>query len=259
MRQILMLTLLIFGVVGFVFAQTGERLSDKEVKEIIDNVDHGRDRFEDAMENNLKHAIWRGPKGEVDISKALDDFQENTKDLEERFKPDYSASSEVGVVLEKATNISNFLSNHPGTKGASEFDHFAVDLKKLANAYGTDFPVPEGASFRRINDGEAAKAADLLAKQADQLKKQIDKDKTIPDEQQEIYKDDIDQLIKSSKTLKDRLADSDPATAEARTVVDQAAQIGQALEGAQVAAPVTSAWSSMQASLSKIKQAFQLD
>jgi hypothetical protein len=254
MKKIFIFAILFLGVICFSFA--GDRLSDKEVKEVIDAVDHGRDRFEDALEGKLKNAIYRGPRGEVDIGKYLDDLQENTKELQERFKSEYSASSEVRVVLEKGSNISNFMSNHPGTKGASEFDHFAVELKKLANAYGTEFPLPENAAVRRINDGEAAKTADMLAKQADQLKKQIGKDKTIPKDQQQIYKQDIEAFQKSAKTLKSRLSDSKPSTAEARAVMDQAAQIGQALEAGQLSPAVSSAWSSMQSTLNKIGQAF---
>ncbi|MCI0601554.1 hypothetical protein L0156_00920 [bacterium] len=47
MRQVFIFTILFFGVICFCFAQQ-DRPSDKDVKQIIENVEKGRDRFEDA-------------------------------------------------------------------------------------------------------------------------------------------------------------------------------------------------------------------
>ena len=43
-----------------------------------------------------------------------------------------------------------------GTKGESEWNRLSSDLKLLAAVYGTEFPVGENTTFRRIGDKEVA-------------------------------------------------------------------------------------------------------
>ena len=57
-----------------VAAQKGERLSDKEVKEVIDAVDTGRDKFEGNLDGGFKGSTLRGPNGETKVSGALQDY-----------------------------------------------------------------------------------------------------------------------------------------------------------------------------------------
>ena len=76
-------------------AQTAERLPDKEVKAIIDEVDTGRDKFEGNLDGDFKSKTLRGPNGETRVAGALQDYQDSTKKLQERFNADYSASAEV--------------------------------------------------------------------------------------------------------------------------------------------------------------------
>ncbi len=73
-----------------------ERLSDKDVKTLIDQVDEGRDKFEGNLDGQFKGSTVRGPNGETKVAGALQDYQDNTQKLKDRFTPDYSASAEVG-------------------------------------------------------------------------------------------------------------------------------------------------------------------
>ena len=72
-----------------------ERLSDESVKTLIEQVDEGRDKFEGNLDNQFKNSTLRGPNGETKVAGALQDYQDNTKKLKDRFTPDYSASAEA--------------------------------------------------------------------------------------------------------------------------------------------------------------------
>ena len=66
----------------------------------------------------------RGPAGEAKVSGALQDYQDSTKKLKERFTADYSASAEVATVLKQSTAIDTFMRAQPSSmKGRSEWDH----------------------------------------------------------------------------------------------------------------------------------------
>ena len=66
-------------------AVRADRLSDKDVKALIERIDNERDRFEDQLDGTLKRAILSSPRGEVNVEQFLDDLQENVDRLKERF------------------------------------------------------------------------------------------------------------------------------------------------------------------------------
>src|SRR6476619_6607820 len=86
-----------------------ERLSDKDVKTLIEQVDNGRDKFEGNLDGAFKGSTLRGPSGETKVAGALQDYQDSTKKLKDRFTPDYSASAEVATVLKQSTRIDTFM------------------------------------------------------------------------------------------------------------------------------------------------------
>ena len=152
-------------------AQSGDRLLDRDVKQIIEDVDRARDRFEDQLDGKIKSAVLRGPGGELNVERYLDDLQNNVKNLKDRFTPDYAASKEAETVLRQGTEIHAYFSKSQAGQfqGRSEWETLAGALGRLAGAYRSSFPLLPDAPVRRINDGEVAKTADDLARNADEL------------------------------------------------------------------------------------------
>ena len=112
--------------------------ADKDVKALLDRIDDERDRFEDQLDGKLKRSILRGPRGEVDVERYLDDLQDNIDRLKGRFKSDYAASAEVTAVLRQASDIHRFMATQPpDLDGASEWNRLSASFGTLATAYGT--------------------------------------------------------------------------------------------------------------------------
>ena len=237
-------------------AQT-ERLSDKDVKTVIDQVDEGRDKFEGNLDGQFKGSTVRGPNGETKVAGALQDYQDNTQKLKDRFTPDYAASAEAATVLKQSTAINTFMQGSPSTmKGRSEWDRQTTNLKHLAESYGTTFPLPEGATVRRMNDKETAGTAEAIATAAGRFKSDLDKDKTLAKADKDAAKKDVDVLVKQANAVKSRTNDGKPATGEVRQLVEQAAKL-QTLVGAHPIPTMTN-WQAVQTSLGKLQQAFGL-
>jgi hypothetical protein len=243
-------------VPGTAAAQSGERLTDRDVKSLLETVDNGRDKFEDTLDGKLKNSVLRGPAGEVNVGKFLDDFQQNVDKAKDRFTPDYAASAEVQTVLRQASDIDVYFRGLPGGyKGASEWDRLLIDLRRLAEAYGTTFPLPPNATVRRINDGEAAQSARLVAQQAGAFRKAVDSDKAMAKPARDALKREAQELEKRAKTLESRVKDHKPATSEARAVFEQAGTMQDSF-GSQLPPGALQAWGGMRASLTKLQQAF---
>ena len=124
-----------------------ERLPDKDVKALIDQVDEGRDKFEGNLDGDFKGSTVAGPNGPTKVSVALQDYQDNTKKLKDRFASEYAASAEVATVLKQSNSIDRFMQGTGSTmKGRSEWDRQVANLKRLAAVYGATFPLPEGVT-----------------------------------------------------------------------------------------------------------------
>ena len=234
-----------------------ERMSDKDVKILIDQVDEGRDKFEGNLDGKFKGSIVRGPNGETKVEAALQDYQDNTQKLKDRFTPEYAASAEVATVLKQSTAIDTFMQGSPSAmKGRSEWDRQAASLKHLAEAYGTTFPVPDGATVRRMNDKETAGVATAIATAADRFKSDVDKTKTLAEAREGRRQEGHRGAGEQANAVKSRAGEGKPATGEVRQLVEQAAKL-QTFVGANPIPTMTN-WQAVQTSLAKLQQAFGL-
>jgi hypothetical protein len=239
-----------------VFAQAPERLADKDIKLLIEQVDEGRDKFEGNLDGSFKGSTIRNANGETKVSGALQDYQDATQKLKSRFTPDYSASAEAATVLKQSTAIDAFMQRQPNTmKGRSEWESQAANIKRLAAAYATSFPLAEGAAVRRMNDKETATIAAAVATAASRFKSDLDKNAGLAKPDKDSAKKEAELVSKQADAVKSRVGDGKPATSELRQLVGQVAK----LQAFAVAHSITSAnWQAAQASLGKLQQAFGL-
>jgi hypothetical protein len=236
-----------------------DRLTDKDVKALAERIDEGRDRFKDALDDKTKHSVLRGPNGEVDVSRFLDDFNDNIDKLKDRLKPEYSASSEAATVLRQASAIDAFFKRQPpGMRGESEWNRLTADFKTLAAAYGTTFPTPDSAPVRRVGDRELATSIDQVGKAADQLKKSLDndlkKDTTMDKGARQAIVTQADQLAKDAHSVRDRVKDGKPSSAEADRMM-AAADMQTFLDSHQVPAS-SNIWTAARPQLETVANAY---
>jgi hypothetical protein len=260
MSAVSVVAIAVFAATAVVHA---ERLSDKDVKSLIERINNERDRFEDQLDGKLKRTIIRGAGGEVHVERYLDDLQENVGKLKERFKPEYAASAEVTTLLRQGSDIHRFMAKQPPSlDGASEWNRLAASLEQLAAAYGTAMPIAEGQQARRMNDREVQKAADGIAKGADRFKKELDtslkNDKTVDKSTREAALMEAESLKQDAKELASVLGDGRPASGEAKALLDRAAKIRAAISGRTLAGPARAAWSSLESGLTEVGHGFGL-
>jgi hypothetical protein len=243
-------------------ALAADRLTDRDVKSLVDRIDEGRDRFEDALDDQTKHSIIRSPSGELNVEHFLDDFHKSIDRLHERLKSDYAASPEVAAVLRQGSAIERHFREQPaGRKGDSEWTRLATDLKSLADAYGAEFPLAETAVVRRMGDGEVAAAADGVARTAQNLKKSLEsdlkKDASIDKPSRDAIVREADQLAASAKTVRDRVRDGKPSSSEVGQLLTGAVKIGAFINGHHVPS-AAAAWTAIGSSLQGVASAHRL-
>jgi hypothetical protein len=254
---------LVLALLIFVPAIASERLTDKDIKELFERINHDRDRFEDQLDGELKRQVLRGPGGEVDVERFLDDLQENVGRMKDRFSSEYSASAEVTTVLRQASSIHRFMASQPPDfKGASEWNRLAAGLNDLAAAYATRFPIAEGASARRMNDREVQQAAEELAKAADRFKKALDaqlkSDKAVDQATRETALAEVDTVKNAARTVASRLDGGQPASGEAKALIEQFVALRGRPFARSLSAPAQTEWTSIGSQLSTVALGFGL-
>jgi hypothetical protein len=244
-------------------AAPADRPRDKDVKQLIERIDHERDRFEDQLSGQLKHSVIRGPSGEVDVARYLDDLQDNIGKLKDRFTAEYAASEEATVVLRQASDIQRFISAQPPNfDGASEWNRLAGSLSELAAVYGTSFPISAGQQARRMNDREVKSSVEGVAKSADRFKNELDdslkKDKTVDKAARETAVRSAEGLKKDAERLASTIDDEKPASGEAKALLQQASAIRAASSAHALSPAAQASWASVEGGLDKVAQAFSL-
>jgi hypothetical protein len=238
-----------------------DRLTDKDVKSLVERIDDGRGKFKDGLDDDFKKSIRRGPGGEVNVAKYLDDFKESIDKLKDRLKPEYAASAEVANVLRLGSGIERaFGGELAGQKGQSEWNRLAGDLKTLAAAYGADFPLTEGAPVRRVGDKELAGIVEHVAKGTEGLKKSIENDlkknTSVDKPTRDGFVKEADECSKDAKNLRDRLKDSQPSSGEADRLLACASQV-QTFLGSHPMPSSTAAFNALAPRLKDIAGAYR--
>jgi hypothetical protein len=244
-------------------AAATDRLTDHDVKQLLDKIDQQESKFVDALPDDFKKKVIRETNTEVVVKRYLEDFDKRIETVKNRFSSDSSASVEVADLLRQATGIDSVIAPQATSAGASEWTRLRESLTLLADAYGAKFPLPRDAAMvRRMNDKEVATVAKEVSANSDQVKKAVDaaikKDKSLNDAQRQEVSREMDVLAKAAKTLASRLSDNQPSSAEARALINQAERVGSMLEARHLTAAAGPLWTAINSQMRVLTQAYRL-
>jgi hypothetical protein len=159
-------------------AQAPARLSDAQVEATLKEVDEGLGRFVDKMNPQVRSAIIRSERGEVDIKAFLKDLRKAGDAARSRFDPPrYAADSEVLAFLTQARRLDDGIGRRPGMSGADPmWELVKPGLARLGAAYGVDWTTDAaGWKATRTSDAELKAALRSVEKNADGVRKELDK------------------------------------------------------------------------------------
>lgn len=118
------------------------RLSDKEVKRLLDRLEKDSDKFRKSVDKILDKSRLDGTNREDDINKFVKDFEDEVDRLKDRFEDHKTVSADVEAVLRRAVLIDRFMQRYR-VSAEMQGDWAAVkaDLDELARAYSVPIPI----------------------------------------------------------------------------------------------------------------------
>ena len=241
------------------FAQAPERLSDKDVKTLIDQVDEGRDKFEGNLDGQFKGSTLRGPAGETKVAAALQDYQDNTKKLQEPlqlrlFRQRRGGHRPQAVHVDRHLHA-RLAERHEGPQRVGPPGH-----EPQASGGGVWHHVSStrwshGPPDERQGDGGRGRSQSPPRRNTSKTTSTKPARSRSPTARPPRRTSRL--LVKQANAVKSRTNDGKPATAELRQLVDQAAKL-QTFVDAHPVPPAATNWQAVQASLGKLQQAFGL-
>lgn len=222
-----------------------DRLTDTQVKSLIEQVDRNFDRWKDGLERaNLDEAIVRSAAGTIDVRQFLRGFEDDIKRARDKFKPDYPAIPEVTAVLRKTSDVERRYQQRGGAAG-SEWQALSNSLASLAAAYGVgQWPIESlDTQVMRVNDKDMASRLQGTERHVKQLAKEAGKVRAMSRADKEALRADAKQMERVVKDLASRIKDGKPASAEAKTFLQLIATMGPKVDALQgLSTPGQTAW-----------------
>lgn len=125
-------------------AQTKQvtRVNDRQVEQIIRNVERRSDTFRRSFDAGLDRSRLDGTLTEDDLNDRVKAFEEATNELRSRFDGRRAAAADVDNVLNRAALIDEFMRNNlKQARVQGDWILLKSDLQKLAKAYNVAFNI----------------------------------------------------------------------------------------------------------------------
>ncbi len=254
-------TVAILGIAasGFAF---GQRLTDKQVRELMEGLDKDVERFNDAIDSQYRKSTIRSATNEVSVEAFTKDLKESCKKMRERFGSDYSASNEVLSFLKQAHAIEARAAAGGNLLGAeAEWPRLQGSLSRLGDVYGVDWKTSSANwAARRMNDRELEGAVSSLTASSETFKKSLEKaleKADVSKEERKAALDSTDRLVRGTKDLRKTVADEKDASGELGLIDRSTQDIRSVVSRHGLTSALASSWSPVEMGLQKVRSAFE--
>ena len=244
-------------------AAGAERMTDEQVKKLIEDIDAGYKTWrQDLEKSNLDDAVITSAERTIKVKDFLKDFDQAIDVLKGRFKPDYAASPEVLALLRRGSDV-ELRNRRQSQTPRSAWTALGSKLDALAHAYGLAWPVESmSVQAARLNDGELAGKVERMENAAKQLQSETEKaakaNKSIDKATRASLKSSIQQLEQTAKEVRSRIKDDRPASVEVGQLLSQTTRVKETLAELSLPSAGGPAWPGIESGNEALARAFDL-
>ena len=274
--------MLLAGYANLALAQRPYRLSEGDVRGLIDRLERDSDQFRQSLDSSLDRSRLDGSRAEDRINDFVKDFEASTDRLKDRFDDDRSASATVQEVLERGARIDRFVTDHRLTGRAyDDWRRVRTDLDELASAYSvawtwpvievtvapgavvaTDAPVVVERHARRVNDNDVKAIINRMDTHAEHFRHSLSDALNHSHFNHTSTEDDINAFVKnferSTERLKDHFGKHNAAGDDAEEVMRRAARIDAFMRAHELSSRTQEDWRMLRRDLDELALAYNV-
>ncbi len=245
-------------------AQSPYRLSEREVKNLLDRIEKNADRFRTSVADALDRSRLDDSRSEDNINQFIKDFEAATDRLEGRFDDNQSASGLVEEVLKRAVIIDNFMMRHRLTARAQDdWLQLRGNLDELSRAYNVQWSWSGVlTSAYRVNDKQVESLLSQIELNAGRFRKSLDSalDRSRLDDTNR--EDNINQFVKDFEAATDRLEDrfgkKQSAAGDVEEVLNRAMLIDNFMRRHRLSSRAQEDWNGLRRNLDELALAYNV-
>jgi len=254
----------LLGLMVALSAQAPNRIVDKEMKPLLEDLEKHVKKFQDTAKDKLKGTTVNTGSGDAAVSQLVADLRDAAKRIKDKYG-DESTAALADDVFRRAGHVNRFMQANPLVTGADpQWAAVKGDLDRLAAGYGVTWS-NEGSSSRpnRLSDeglDQLLEAFQKTGKQfTDSMDKALSKDKTVDKKVRENIKNSLKSLTDTAGKLQDKAEDPDKKS-EAYLYLGQILQSGGAIttfmESRSLPTEVKQGWVRLCGQLSAVAKAY---
>ncbi len=245
-------------------AQRPYRLSEQEVKNLLDRIEKGADRFRASVEDALDKSRSDNTGTEFSINHFMKDFEAATDRLEQRFDDNRSAAGLVEEVLRRAILIDSFMTRQPLTRRAQDdWMQLRGGLDELSRAYNVYWTwTGDMTRAYRLSDKQVESLLERIENNAALFRNSLDGalDRSRLDSTN--AEDNINQFVKDFEAATDRLEDrfdnKQSAAGDAEEVLNRARRIDNFMSRHLLTTNAQSDWGNLRGDLNELALAYRV-
>jgi hypothetical protein len=144
MRKVIHLSILIavtLAVCGTGYSQDQpNRLSDREVKDLMSRMEKDAGRFKHSLHSELEHQHWRDSEERETMNRAASGFERATDRLKDHFHNGNARPGDIQEVLDRGADLNSLIvGRHLLPRARAEWMTLRGDLDQLASAYNVSW------------------------------------------------------------------------------------------------------------------------
>jgi hypothetical protein len=252
------------GLICPALAQQPYRISDKEMKSLLERIEKEADRFREALKQGLKNSRLDLGRGEENIHQFVADLEVATDRLKDRFNGNRSVAADVEEVLRRAAYVDQFMQRHPlVTRADREWSALRRDLDLLAQAYQVSWQW-DGPSARpaRLSDREVKALLERIERGADRyresMKKALKESRAIDRQARDNINRTLEDFAKAADRLKDHFGGNQPIAGEVAEVWRWAGTIDSFMRQYRLTDRAQRDWASLQREIEELARTYNV-
>lgn len=251
--------------------QSPYRLNDKQVEQIIHNIEENSERFRDSLDTRLDESRLNGTEREDEVNARVKEFEEATKRLHENFDNRRSAAGDVQNVLDRAARIDEFMyRNRLGGRAESDWARMRGELDRLASAYGVSwrwqrlYPPVGGIQSApyRLNDKQVERLLRNSERAAKTFRRSLDQALDRSRLDGSAREDNINEFVKefndAMKLLRNRFDGRTSIAGDVESVLMRAMRIDDFMRRHPLDRRVQRDWTKLRSDLDQLSQTYNV-
>jgi hypothetical protein len=264
--------LLVFAV-GFAVACAGAaiagqqrpyRVSDQQLKDLVNRVDTHRDAFHGSFDRALDRSPIKGTPAGDEIGRSVRSFEQATDLLRDRVNDRQSDTADAEGVLTRATVIDQFMMrNQLDAPAPSDWQALRLDMNDLARAYGItrSWSVAPERVPSRADDAKVEQLLKQIAKKAGGLDKSLDRafDRSrVDNREKDAIRQSVTDLEETADRLRDRVKGRQSNTLDVEEVLRRGVSLDGFMHRYQLSAEAEQGWLSLRGDLDSLARAYNV-